>query len=302
MSGRDDRIEALTCLPAELQALDRFLVFSRRPRSGGRRVGKVPMMFRGRQLYPTSPMNPAAWLPFELALDRLKAGLGDGIGLALSPELELVAMDLDGVITDGQIDAAARTLAQRLDGYTEASVSGSGLHVLVRGVFPGPRRRGSGVELIDRGFLTVSGRCLPLGQTAVPERQMQLTGLYHELFPPSLNATSGHVPSRSDDQVVAALLAARNGEGVRRLLFNGDISNYSSASEADFALARMVGFVSDDPSQIIRILLGSALHRPERWQQGNYLLRTVERALALGYPSRHSHRPVQVAHALPESP
>ena len=147
MSGRDDQIAALTRIPIKLQALDRFQLFCQRPRLNGRR-GKVPMVLHGKRLYPTSPMNSAAWLPFGIALEQLKEGLGDGLGLSLGPELGLVALDLDGVITAGQVDAAARTLAQRLDGYTETSVSGSGLHVLVGGVLPGPRRRGAGVELI----------------------------------------------------------------------------------------------------------------------------------------------------------
>jgi primase-polymerase (primpol)-like protein len=303
MNGRDEQIGALTRLPAELRALDRFLVFSRRPRSGGHRVGKVPMQVLGGRMYATSAANPAAWLEFEAALDYLRAGLGDGLGLALGPDLGLVAVDLDGVITDGRIDPAAQTLIRRLDGYCEASVSGSGLHVLVRGVLPGPRRRGAGVEFIDRGYLTVTGHAWPSGQTTVPERQMQLTGLYHELFPPSPPVASGHVPSRSDDEVVAALLTARNGDRVRRLLVYGETSNgYSSPSEKDFAAVRMIGFFTDDPDQVIRILLNSALHRPERWQQGNYLIRTVERALALGYPTRHSHRPAQVAPFIPEFP
>lgn len=303
MTGRDEQIEALTRLPTELRALDRFLLFTRRPRSGGHRVGKVPMQILGGRMYATSPANSAAWLPFEAALDHLRAGRGEGLGLALGPDLGLVALDLDGVITDGRIDPAAQTLIRRLDGYCETSVSGSGLHVLVRGVLPGSRRRGAGVELIDRGFLTMSGCCLPSGQTDVPERQQQLTELYHELFPPPPPVTSGHVLSRSDDEVVTVLLSARNGDRVRRLLISGETSSsYSSPSEKDFAAVRMIGFFSDDPDQVIRILLSSALHRPERWQQGSYLRRTVERALALGYPTRRSHRPAQVAPFTPEFP
>ena len=81
-----------------------------------------------------------------------------------------------GVDLDGCRDPATGALApwaprssRRLDGYTEASPSGTGVHVLVEGRLPPgwrsgavPGVPGAAVELYDAGrFLTVTGRHVP---------------------------------------------------------------------------------------------------------------------------------------------
>jgi primase-polymerase (primpol)-like protein len=175
-----------------------------------------------------------------------------------------------------------------LEGYTERSVSGLGLHVLVRGQLSGHRRKVPGLELIDRGFVALTGDRIPGTRPDVPDRQDALNRLYECQFGQHVGQLSvSTVPSIGDAAVVDRLLAARNGHRVRALLIDGCVIGYATSSEADFALARLIGWATDDPEQVARVMSTSPLCRPERWSRGGYLQRTVSRALALGYPARH---------------
>jgi hypothetical protein len=58
----------------------------------------------------------------------------------------------------GSIDKWARWIAAKLDSYTEISPSGTGLHILVRGVLTGNRRRMGQTEVYKDGrYFTVTG-------------------------------------------------------------------------------------------------------------------------------------------------
>ena len=273
-------------LPEELGSLRRFLLYRLKPRPGGR-AGKVPHRFVGGRLLPTSPLSERAWLSLNDALDLLQEGHGDGIGLALRPDAQLVAVDLDGVVTGQGLTPAAVALVNELQSFTEVSVSGRGLHVLVRGALPGCRRRTAELELIDNGFLALTGQRWPDTPRGISRRQAQLDWLYRSAFPAAAPIESA-APLRtlSDEALVQRLLQARNGHRVQALLLEGRIDRFPTPSEADFGLARLIGWATDDPEQIIRLMRASPLCRPGRWAQGDYLHRTVQRALALDYPSR----------------
>ena len=274
-------------LPEELQSLPRFLLYRLTPRSSGR-AGKVPQRLVSGRLLPTSPLSERAWLSLGDALDLLRQGWGDGLGLALCQDAGLVAVDLDGVVAGQKLTLAAAALVDALNSYTEISLSGQGLHVLVRGQLPGPRRRHAGVELIDTGFLALTGQRWPGTRPGLSRRQAQLDRLYSSAFPAAVSAPSAPLLSTlNDDALVQRLLQARNGHRVRALLLEGRTEGFPTPSEADFAVARLLGWATDDPEQIIRLMRSSPLCRSERWAQGTYLQRTVQRALALGYPSRH---------------
>lgn len=280
-------------LPAELWDLPRFLLYRIKPRPNGNgRLGKVPQRLAGTRLLNTSPLSRGAWLSLGDALDLLDEGHGDGLGLALAPDVDIVAVDLDGVVAGEVIDPAAGALVAELDGYTERSVSGLGLHVLVRGQLSGHRRKAAGLELIDRGFVALTGDRVPDTRPDVPDRQGALDRLCERHFGPQVSPfLVAPVCPAEDHVVVRRLLAARNGHRVRALLVDGCATGYSTstASEVDFALARLIGWATSDPEQVMRLMCTSPLFRAERWSRGDYLRRTVDRALALGYPARHQH-------------
>ncbi|WP_407543367.1 hypothetical protein Q0M94_25945 (plasmid) [Deinococcus radiomollis] len=282
--------QLLSGLPTDLRPIEQFLLYRIARRPNGR-LGKVPQRYTCGRLVNTAPRSPGAWLSLSAALDMFQQGYGDGLGVALTPSNGIVTLDLDDVIVGNTLRPAARQLVDRMDTFAEVSVSGRGLHLLVKGVLPGPRRKCAGLEVIDHGYVALTGHRWPGTRPDLPDRQAQLEHLYLDSFPPQpvhspLNRSH---PDADDQEVIQRLLAARNGDRVRALFVEGRLSAYPTCSEADYALARMIGWYSSDDAQVARIMRASALYRPERWDQGTYLTRTIESALALGYPRRRIH-------------
>jgi putative DNA primase/helicase len=106
------------------------------------------------------------WRPFSEALRAYEAQEPpyDGIGFVFSSADPFVGIDLDKCRDpeDGEITMWAQEILDRVDaGYIEASPSGTGIHIIVRGaVRDGGIRKGK-VEMYSRGrFFTITGEIL----------------------------------------------------------------------------------------------------------------------------------------------
>ncbi|WP_156123124.1 hypothetical protein [Deinococcus radiopugnans] len=277
-------------LPEDLREQRRYLPFRFRPRHNGR-LGKVPHAVTRATQAPADVRDRQRWMGLADAAALVAAGRADGLGLVLGPDLRVVAADLDGALEGGQVLPWAQAIVAELHGYTEISVSGTGLHVLVRGRLPPGRRRAGRLELLDAGFLALTGHRLPGSLAVVPHRQVALDAVYARAFPARCAFRSPAPPASlplADAEVLARLLALRNGPKLARLLA-GDADGYASPSEADFALARLLRFATQDPEQIERLMRASPLARA-RWDRPagpdlTYLQRTIHRALTLGGPT-----------------
>ena len=114
--------------------------------------------------YRASTTEPSTWGSFPQALAVVERCGLDGIGFVFTPDDPYCGVDLDDAIdVDGNVKPWARAIVERLDGYTEVSQSGTGLHVIVKATKPaGPHRRAiedGHVEIYDRArFFVVTGR------------------------------------------------------------------------------------------------------------------------------------------------
>ena len=270
--------------------MTRYLPFRFHPRQNGR-LGKVPHALDQGRLIRADVRERRRWLGLADAAALVAAGHADGLGLVLGPELGVVAADLDGALESGAVVPWAQSIVNALRGYVEVSVSGEGLHVLIRGQLPPGRRCAGQLELLDGGFIALTGHRLPGSLAVVPHRQVALDAVYSRAFPAPV-AQGAFAPPvllpLADHEVLARLLDLRNGSKLARLLA-GDVDGYTSASEVDFALARLLRFATQDPEQIERLMRASALARA-RWDRPagknlTYLQRTIHRALTLGGPT-----------------
>lgn len=123
---------------------------------------KIPVSARSARNASTT--EPKTWGEFADVVSRLNRDEVDGIGFVFSPADPFCGIDLDkcrdpetGSITDEALDLIAL-----LDGYAELSVTGTGVHVIVRaslGDLFG--RKSVVVEVYDRGrYFTMTGRRL----------------------------------------------------------------------------------------------------------------------------------------------
>ncbi len=233
-----------------------------------------------------STTDPRTWGSLEAALAGIRRQPGiAGVGYVFAADDPFAGVDQDGVRDPetGTVTPQAAALVGRLDSYTEPSISGTGLHTIVRAPLPSGGNRKGNVEAYDRSrFFCFTGRPLP-GYDAIQERTAELTAWHAELFPlkpapktsppraPKVNTVPG-----TDTDIIEC---ARRWPKFVALFDRGDAGDYPSDSEADLALANLlVRAGADDPEQIVRLLRSSALAR-EKYDRDDYLTRTAVRAL-----------------------
>jgi primase-polymerase (primpol)-like protein len=221
--------------------------------------------------------DPSTWGTYQQAVRRLaqsrSAGY-QGIGYVFSQRDPFCGIDIDGVRdpATGKIAAWAVDLIREINSYTEISVSGTGIHIYIRGSLAQlladmaldeknlQHRHPKGVEIYDdRRYFTVSAQHLPGTPTTIEERQLELEQLYFTLFyveteeeesqssqreqreekssPPA--RTNGREAadilfSLSDDFIIEQAAKARGGRGTMfTRLMAGDASDFPSTSKDD---------------------------------------------------------------------
>ncbi|HAJ36325.1 MAG TPA: hypothetical protein DCL15_11595, partial [Chloroflexi bacterium] len=289
----DNRQQVISAIrenfPDELLQLDQWVLWRLAPRKNDKPT-KQPYSVTGSL---ASTTDPRTWAPFEEAARLFVRGGYDGVGFVFSDTDPYVGIDLDGHCTDGQLDAWALDAVNRLDSYTELSPSGTGVHVIVRGVMPGGRGRKDqalGLEMYDRArFFTVTGRPLDgRGWLTIPERQEAIDWLLAQLRTKG-EATTAAPPATpgtlDDDALLQRMFASKNGAAIRRL-WEGDVSAYNGdESAADLALCNHLAFwTGNDAARIDRLVRQSGLMR-DKWDRNarageTYGAGTIREAIA----------------------
>ncbi len=110
-----------------------------------------------------SSTDSTTWRTFEEAVQALKASPGrfDGIGFVFSSGDPFAGVDLDKCRNPetGELEEWATEIIQDLDGYTEASPSGTGVHIFIRGKAPN-KKRGKVEAYSSERYFTMTGRVL----------------------------------------------------------------------------------------------------------------------------------------------
>ncbi|MDP9370174.1 MAG: hypothetical protein M3Q03_18205 [Chloroflexota bacterium] len=250
-----------------------------------------------------STKNSATWGSFDDAV-RCCEQRSDiaGVGFVFTDADPFVGIDQDKVRNSDTDDITpeAAALVNRLDSYTEPSVSGTGLHTIVRGKLPRERRRRDQIEVYETGrFFAFTGRPLP-GHTEIADRHDVLAAWHREMFPPKSAPSRRRTPSAVgklplDDETVLA--AVRSRPEVVQLYDHGDLTAYGGDdSGGDLALCNyLVSSGARDADQVDRLFRGSALMR-DKWDVINhadgrtYGQGTVDKALEDVVPAVSSFR------------
>lgn len=277
-------------IPEEMKAANRWLVFKAVPKT--KRDGTTELTKEPRQgAHPNrkaSSTNPATWFDFETALAAVQEGHCDGLGFALGDGW--AGVDIDNAVADGELQAAARQVISLFESYTEFSVSGTGVHILVHGEVPEGKRSGN-IEVYGRGrYFTVSGHALPLGPGTVEPRQDELDDLVARIDAERvIGRPSGQVatdsPAWPDPPPPPPATAAEIIELGHQFcqhfgaLWRGEIDVYDGdASRADMALiGALVWLCGPGQQAFVRdIAMQSGLRR-EKWAtHRTYLQRTID--------------------------
>jgi primase-polymerase (primpol)-like protein len=311
-------------IPRELRKLDQWVSWKWERRGG--KWTKRP--FDPKTGHAASSTDPTTWGKFERALDRYGRNEADGIGFVLMPENGLVMVDIDDYIdtNTGDIKPMALAVIAQLDSYTEKSVTGTGVHIILHGYKPDNERSKRGnIEIYDGltkdgkpggRFLTFTGHHLERTPERIQLRQDALAHVYYEHVNvkdepvknlPALTDTVASdepvktLPARTDAlanvddaEIIRMANAAANGNKFARL-WSGSTDGYDSPSEAVLALLSILAFwTGPDALRIDRLFRQSGLYRDHwvgKWERLGKA--EIEKALAgrtTFYSPRRRHR------------
>jgi putative DNA primase/helicase len=149
--------ELLENIPEELRQRSQWLVWKREDRDG--KLTKVPYIAGG--VGKASSTDSLTWRSFEEAVQALETGRYSGVGFVFSSGDPFAGIDLDKCRNPetGEIEEWAEKIVAAFGGYAEASPSGTGVHIIVRGKAPN-KKRGRVEAYSSERFFTVTGGVL----------------------------------------------------------------------------------------------------------------------------------------------
>jgi len=282
-------------IPDELRHLKQWVVW----RKAKLRNDKPPL--NARTLGNASSTNPDTWASFTEAVAAVAAGRADGVGFVFTEDDPYAFIDLDDVVdSDGAVDPWAKEQVDRFATYTERSMSGHGLHLVLRGRKPGDRSKSSRVEIYDRArYCAMTGARWPGTPATIEPRQEELSQLYIEEF-----GDRAVIDEALVGTVAAGLIlnpAANPPEGkLHALLANplalrtwkGQRPTFPSPSEYDLALANFAVDADWSDQEIANLLIafrreqGEAEDLKKVVTHLSYLSRTIARARKRGVSER----------------
>lgn len=228
-------------VPAELKVRVQWVVAS---------DDKIPRQTNSK---PASVADPSTWTTFEAAV---AAGYPH-IGYVFSKDDPYCGVDLDAPLNEEQTERH-RKIFSFLPSYAEASQSGKGAHIFVKASVPFGVRRDR-IELYSEGrYFIVTGKVIV--DLPITDHQGVITTLHQEMSSSAGRAVElEELPQLVDDAALMKMAStAKNSEKFNRL-YRGDITGYSSQSEADYALLDMLAFYSSSNEQVRRLFRDSAL-------------------------------------------
>lgn len=278
-------------IPAYLREHGLFCLWKYEDRDGRRT--KMPYN-------PNSPQDRAksndrsTFAPMDKAAARANGFDGLGIGIFDS----IAGIDIDHCMKDGKLSAMAADIVETMDAYTEISPSGEGLRILF--LAPGFRYdtgkyyikdSKQGLEIYIAGmtqrYLTVTGNTLRSRDILDKADKLQTILDKYMKRPQQPTQTAAPMPGSpadiSDRELLDKAMNARNG-GQFKSLWEGNIMNYPSQSEADQALCNLLAFwTGKDAARMDALFRQSGLMR-DKWnrrQSGTtYGAITIQKAIA----------------------
>lgn len=233
--------------------------------------------------------DPSTWADFDTAVRA--AQKWSGIGFMFSGS-GYFGVDLDDIAEElqsyrGGGGGIVAEFISALQSYAEVSQSGTGIHIICKGSLPkGGRRRGK-VEMYDSGrFFVMTGQ--PISEYAeVAECSERIRPLHEKYIgggkEPTANIRQTAALPQTADEILRAAANSKNGAKFKAL-YSGDISGYSSQSEADMALCNMLAFWTGCDAQKMDAMFRSSGLMREKWdrkQSGStYGVLTVQKAIA----------------------
>lgn len=242
--------------------------------------------------------DPNTWTNFETAKKYCLNRGYQGLTFALTEGITCIDIDHALDKNKGTIisNDAIKLMLIFANTYIEKSVSGTGVHIFMKGSLP-PNARNrndkSGLEMYDRNrFICMTGNTFT--NVNILHDYSKDIGLINRNFigaPVEISSVrcvnSDWSPSDSDliDKIRSSKIGSVFDE-----YYSGGFNGFSDHSSADFAFAKMLCWWTQDINQIDRIFRASGLYRP-KWDskrgETTYGFLTIQKAMQ-SLNDRHS--------------
>lgn len=243
-------------IPAELRKHKNWVV------SG---ENKIPLNPRTGQRADVT--DSSTWGSFE---EAISAG-HKSIGFVLSENDDYCIIDLDNKpsnpATPEQL-ARHSKIIESFKSYTEISVSGSGVHIVIKGKIPQGKHRDHVEAYSQERYMIFTGNVL--NPYPIENRQELLDVLFAEMGHIETSELEQIDSDMSDAEIFERASEASNAEKFLRLC-DGGMQGYPSQSEADFALMSIIAFYTKDNEQVRRIFRYTKLGKRDKAQRNAYL-------------------------------
>lgn len=203
---------------------------------------------------------------------------GLNVGFVFSDDDPFCIIDLDdhGNLTPEMRERHQAIIAS-FDSYTEQSQSGNGQHILLKTDQVANVRRDNIEVYTSMRFVTLTGDKIT-DCDEIKNRDDILINMLAQMRSdgqgdaPYISRSANH----SDDWVLEKCNNAATGSKFSAL-YAGDMSGYSSQSDADLALVTYLGFWTPDDDQVWRLFLQSGLGQRDKAKRPSYRKHTMTR-------------------------
>ena len=268
-------------IPDELKKLKRWVCWrlienpDAKPNSHSR-FTKVP--YNPERGWKASSTDPATWADFDTAVGAVQAGEFAGIGFMFLGS-GYFGIDIDDrpdemkKFLSGEHDNIFGEMVDSLRSYAEISQSGNGIHIICKGVLPDKdfKNPDHKVEMYAKAryFCMTGNFC---GDFADIADCTETVKPFYERYKTKKDKPESAPPpppapvSLDVHSIIEKAMNSKGGDKFRRL-YNGNIQDYTSASEADLAFCNMLAFwCGGDTAKMDEIFRSSGLYR-EKWDR-----------------------------------
>lgn len=286
-------------IPEEMKSIARWVCLNM-VEEGGKQTKRPVSAHSGKVASITDEAN---WADFNTAIkyyqehqDRI-----NGIGFVFTDDDDIVGIDFDGCLdTDGNlINDTIQEIVSRNTSYIERSVSGTGLHVYLRGKLPtntGVKLstelspHGFGIELYEqKRFFIVTGNAYPDGNTKLPVAENQdFIDYVFSLIPNAGRSFSSSTPISVNNKITENLNALLQEKLMNSNYFNqlwNGLRPKGNESSDDMALCCQLAQITTSPVEIQDLFFKSPHYQSKdeahikKCNRSDYMERTINNAM-----------------------
>lgn len=243
-------------IPSELRILPQWILWRAEEKSS--RYTKIPYQVDGNEARSN---DRRTWSTFATAAKFYTESNADGIGFVFSRQDSYVGIDIDKCVTYAADDTKkvnpiindfAKEIIDTLDSYTEFSVSGTGIHIIIKGSLPqsvvgtGRKSAKHGLEIYQYGrYFTMTGN--RENSNEIYDRTDELAEIFEKYFDDSDIKGRVNLAEYENDEIKLSnealwerMFRSKSGDEIRSL-YNGNLTN-DDHSSSDLALCNHLAF------------------------------------------------------------